>query len=471
VRNAVALTGILWILVAVCPGKAKDISADTLAVLHDVLAPYRGDRAQETAQGRDERAAALTSALDALRREKLLDLPRPQVKPLVMAEQLGQALGLGRRTVNFLTEIAAVRDALVQQDETAAQHAIQTLYGKMGRTKPEGAALVPLIAAARKVVGAVPQETDRTEIEGPGYTIVVENARAAGKARVSVLMTKGPGGRPARVAFGGSVTTRPDAKGADLTTHVTPAATPDIVTAAEAEELEKKLSGKWRDKRGGEYNITINGETVVVAHLNPVGLVPPQVRHYRGTYRVGVIRARFEINRPEELHEALPIAVREQLARRNFGFDIRLDAQDRGAKLDGTWSSQHVTYSPDRGHPIDKVHRPYDVALVLTRTDRPRLRLVERTDGTEREIKGQLTFFGGPVIAELRFETEQADAEKTIMIEWGAGQGEGRTALLARRSTADPLLYRTDQFFILPTAPRQQNGRAPVPQARSIVEP
>lgn len=465
-RDAVAL-GILWILVGVSPVKAKDISADTLAILHDVLAPYRGDRAQ----GADERAAALTSALDALRKEKLLDLPRPQVKPLVMAERLGQALGLGRRTADFLKEIAAVRDALVQQDEAGAEQAIQTLYEKMDRTKPEGAALVPLIAATRKVVGAAPQETDRTEIEAPGYTIVVENARSAGKARVSVLMTNGPGGRPARVAFGGSVTTRPDANGADLTTHVTPAATPNIVTAAEAEELEKKLSGKWRDKDGGEYDITINGESVVVAHLNPAGLIPPQVRHYRGSYRVGVIRARFEITRAEELHEALPITVREQLARRNFGFDIRLDAQDRGAKLDGTWSSQHVTYSPDRGHPIDKVHRPYDVALVLTRADRPRLRLVERTDGSEREIKGQLTFFGGPVIAELRFDTDQADSEKTVVIEWGAGQGKGRTALPARRSSADPLLYRTDEFFIMPPPPRGQNAGIPVAPARPVVEP
>lgn len=87
-----------------------------------------------------------------------------------------------------------------------------------------------------------------------------------------------------------------------------------------------------------------------------------------------------------------PAAVRAQLARRNFGFDIRLEAKDRGARLDGTWSSQHVTYSPDSGHPIEKIHNPYDVALVLTRGDQPRLRLVERTDGSEREIKGQLDF-------------------------------------------------------------------------------
>ncbi|MCZ7660683.1 MAG: hypothetical protein M5U07_23955 [Xanthobacteraceae bacterium] len=268
-----------------------------------------------------------------------------------------------------MNEIASVRDALVRQDEAAAGEAIQALYVKMGRTKPEGAALAPLLAAVGKIVGRAPPETDRTEIEGPGYTIVVENARAAGKAKVSVLMSKGPDGRPARVSFAGDVTIRPDAAGRDLAARVAPAAAPDVMTAAEAEDLEQKLKGKWRDRHGGEYEISIEGENVTVAHLNPSGLVPPQARHYRGSYRVGVIRARFEVSRAEELHAGLPAAVRAQLARRNFGFDIRLEAKDRGARLDGTWSSQHVTYSPDSGHPIEKIHNPYDVALVLTRGD------------------------------------------------------------------------------------------------------
>jgi len=374
-RVAAALCA-LSVLVAATPVAGKDISADTLAILHDLLAPYRNDRAQ----GADERAAVLTAGLDALRREKLLDLPRPPIRSLGVAERLGQALALGRRTPDFLNEIATVRDALVRQDQDAAEQAIQTLYEKMGRKRPEGPALVALLTATRKVLGAAPQETDRTEIDRPDYTIVVENARSAGTAKVSVLMTNGPGGRPARVTFAGDVTTRPDAKKADLTTEVAPAAAPDFMTAAEADELEKKLNGKWRDQRGDEYDIAINGEAVMIAHrpgppkpglLGGPSLDPTasrKVRDYRGTYRVGTIRARFEITSADQLDGSLPAPVREQLARMNFGFRITLDAKDRGAKLDGTWSSQHVTYSADSGHKIDKVHSPYDVALVLTRT-------------------------------------------------------------------------------------------------------
>jgi len=57
--------------------------------------------------------------------------------------------------------------------------------------------------------------------------------------------------------------------------------------------------------------------------------------------------------------------VRQQLAGMGLHFDLSLEAVEGGAKLDGTWASQHVTYSSD--NVVSRVHDRYDVELVLTR--------------------------------------------------------------------------------------------------------
>lgn len=337
---------------------AKDLSAESMGDIADLLAPYRG---AEPPLGAQADPAAVRQALGILAGEKLLDPPRPARAPLGVAEKLGRALALGARTSEFLPEVGAVRDALVRQDEPGARSAIQDLYGKMGRTRPEGPALDPLYSAARDAVGAEPQETESASITRPDYSILVENARAAGQARVAVLMNQGPDGQPARVEFKGDVTSRPAASGQDLETAVEPAPAPETMTSAQAAEVRDRINGRWRDQDGTEYEISGEGGAILVRELRP-GKAP---RDYTGTFRLGQIDASFPIAKPDDMSEGLPLEVRQQLAGMGLHFDLSLEAVEAGAKLEGTWASQHVTYSSD--NVVSQVHDPYDVETVLTR--------------------------------------------------------------------------------------------------------
>jgi hypothetical protein len=357
-----ALLGALAAFVAIHPAKGQDLSPETLAVLHDVLAPYQG----AGQQGTGEEAAALNAALAALRTERLLGWPRPPVEPIGVAPRLGQALALGNRTREFLPDIAVIWDALVRQDQPGAEQAIQALYEKIGRKRPEGPALVELMNSVQKFMAASRRVTERTEIKKPDYTIVIENARGAGRAKVDVVMTRGPDGRPARTTFAGHTTTRADPTGTDLVTQVVPAAQPDIMTATQAEALKRKLNGKWRDQRGAEYEIAVDGDSVVVTHHNRA-VVPPKAQAYRGQYRLGTINARYEVTSANDMGVQLPETVRKQIAGWSFGFEIKLEAKEAGGKLEGTWASQYVTHSGAPNYKVDRVHGYYDVALMLTR--------------------------------------------------------------------------------------------------------
>jgi hypothetical protein len=359
--RAAALFSALVLLATQMPAAGQDLTADTMAILHDLLLPH----GKAPASGTGERAATLNAAMDALRKERLLDLRRPPVKPLGIADRLGQALGLGQRTANFLPEVAIVHDAFVHQDIPAAERAIQALYEKMGRKKPDGQALATLMAAVKKLMGSAPPETVRTEIKRPDYTITLENARAAGQARVDVVVN-GPDGRPARVSFKGNVATQPDAGRRDLATRITPAAEPIVMTASEAERLKSKFAGRWRDQDGGEYEISIDGENAVVARLNPPGIVPANTHRYRGSYRLGEIVARFDVTSAADLNVSLHVALRRQIATMSFGFGLKLES-DGDAGLKGTWSSQHVTHAGEPDYKVDRIHSPYAVALTLTR--------------------------------------------------------------------------------------------------------
>ncbi len=337
---------------------AVDLSAETVAIVHDLMAPYRTGQVPAT-PGVDPKA--VEQALAILDRENLLDFARPTTRPLGIADKLGRALAMGTRTPQFLREMAAVRDAIVRQDDQAAGKAIQDLYAKMGRTPPKGAALDGLVQAVKEIVGAEPQETERVIIERPDYTVTVENARAAGQARVAVLYQKGPDGRPARVEFKGEVESRPDVSGKDLEMVVEPAPAPATMTSAQADELRKRLNGRWRDQDGVEYEISGEGATIVVTELRAAG----KPRPYTGRFNLGLISAAFPIDEADDMGPGLPPKVREQLAGMGLSFRISLSAAEDGAKLDGTWSSQHVTYGSDEV--VKRVHSPYDVPLVLTR--------------------------------------------------------------------------------------------------------
>ena len=62
----------------------------------------------------------------------------------------------------------------------------------------------------------------------------------------------------------------------------------------------------------------------------------------------------------------LPPEVRQQLTGMGLSFRVALAAKEGGSKLDGTWSSQHVTYSA-MDLAVKRVHDPFDVKLTLTR--------------------------------------------------------------------------------------------------------
>lgn len=353
----------LGLLLALLPtaSPAKDLSAETLGVIHDLMSPYRGD--SRPALGENANPEAVAVALDILRQEKLIDFAAPPSRPSGIAERLGRALAMGQRTAEFLPEIGQIHDALLHQEAELAGQRIGALYQKMGRTPPDKAGLAPLIDAAAKVVGDRPQETERVTIERPAYTVLVENAKAAGKAMISVLTRNGPGGEPARIEFKGDVRTEPDPNGRDLVTRVTPANTPETMTSAQALELRARINGNWRDQDDVEYVISGTGNAITVTELRPGKTDRP----YLGTFDLGLIRARFAISRPGDIGESLPLKVREQLAGMGIGFNLVLSASEGGAKLEGTWSSNHVTYGSDQV--VEKVHDPYDLAMILTRGD------------------------------------------------------------------------------------------------------
>ncbi|MFZ5791975.1 MAG: hypothetical protein ACOY3L_14885 [Pseudomonadota bacterium] len=339
------------------PAAADDLSAETLAIVHDLMAPYRGGT--PALGGTDP--AAVQQALEILNKERLLDFNRPGLPSLNLASKLGRALAMGSRTQQFLPEIAAVRDAVAHQREDDARKAIQALYAKMGRKPPEGAALEPLLAAVQEVVGNEPAVTEQTTIERPDYTILIENARSAGLARVAVLEKAGPEGEPARVEFKGEVTSQPDRSGKDLELAVRPANSPETMTTAQAAALRQKLTGPWQDQDGNIWELSGDGGAIALTEQRP----GKTLRVYRGTFDLGLIRAAFTISKPDDMGEDLPLKVRQQLASMNLSFRVSLSAVEGGNKLDGTWSSQHVTYD-DSTEEVERVHDPFDVALVLT---------------------------------------------------------------------------------------------------------
>jgi hypothetical protein len=80
----------------------------------------------------------------------------------------------------------------------------------------------------------------------------------------------------------------------------------------------------------------------------------------------------------------------------------------------------------------------------------PKLRFVERTSGADRELTGALSFYGGPVVVEASFDDEQEDETIEITLTWNSATGSERMTLVARRSLADRLVYRTDEFYVTP---------------------
>jgi len=340
--------------------EAADLSAESAALVHDILAPQRAGAAAPA--GVDP--AAYAQAIEILRRERLLEAGRPPTGLSRVIDVLAGPLMLGSRGRAQPAEVGAVRDALVRGDDPGAKAAIQKLYAAMGRKPPEGKPLDDLHAAAAKALGDAPAESERFEIQRPDYVVSVVNARRAGRAEIEVIAAKGPDGQPARVTFGGDVTARPDASGRNLELAAQP--TPvKAKTSLDIAALREKLNGRWIDGEGMVWNVTGGGATITLTALRPGR--PPCA--YAGEFKLGRITASCPIDRPDRMNSAIPQAIRDQIVGRGLSWRVRLVADDAGARLEGTWTSQHVTYDSG-GTKIDRVHSPFDEELVLKRDTR-----------------------------------------------------------------------------------------------------
>jgi hypothetical protein len=337
---------------------AADISAEMGALLSDVLKPYRAGGA--VPPGTDPQA--VEAALQILKKEKLLDLPRPPTRVTGVVESFGKALALGTRSQQFRGEIGVIYDALTRGDEQGAKDAIRNLYKKAGRTPPEGESLEKLYNDVRAAHGAEPKETERVEIMRPDYTITNTWARSAGKVKVDVTGQQGPDGKPFRTVFEGDVVARPDASGKGLELAAQPAPSPRTIGPAQAQALREKLNGRWTDQKGRTWAISGNGGSITLTETreNSHKVV------YNGRYDLAKITAEHVVSDPLDT-EDLPEPVAQQVAA-NFKtpYRIALDVSPSTDRMDGTVAAQYVTYD-STDYTVKRIHDWYDRPLTLSR--------------------------------------------------------------------------------------------------------
>ena len=340
------------------PTMASDVDARTMAFIHDVAA---GDGAQTG----NASAAAVEAAREALRRERLLSAQRvATVEPGVLADY-SRALMLGTRGPQFASQIGQVRDAVLRGDRDEIASAIGDVYEAAGRNRPTGAALDRLVAAVGGAASAEgPPESVRRTYESPGQKIEIADARRAGLFTVDVT-TEDASGEPVRTVFIGEQDSRPNAQGTDLEQRMA-LRTICTIDATQAAAMRAELNGEWIDGGGERWTISGDGERISLTRTRSASAPPSR---YVGTFRLGRVEARHAIRSSGDLDARLPGWVRAGLAAWSptLYFVVRLDSCPGRASLDGTWQSQHVTYSPNF-QTINRVHDPYELRLTLTRT-------------------------------------------------------------------------------------------------------
>jgi hypothetical protein len=332
----ISVTNLVAIALAfISPCPAADISAEMSALLSDVLRPYQ--MGAPVPAGVDPQVFARTLAI--LKKEGLVGLPRPATGTTDIADRFGKALALGTRTLQFLSEIGAVYDALTRGDAQAAGEAIRTLYRKAGRTPPQGAALEKLYNDVQAAHNEA-RQVEQVEITRPDYSITV--AHRGGKIHVDVVGQKGPDGKPFRTVFDGDVVTRPDASSKNLELAANPASAPRTISPEQAAELRSTLNGKWNDGNGNIWEIAGSGESITLTEIRT------NTGHrlvYKGRYDLGKIYGEHIVDDAKDMN-FLPDWVAQQVAA-NFKppFRIKLDISAAADQMEGTWASQNVTYN------------------------------------------------------------------------------------------------------------------------------
>jgi hypothetical protein len=339
---------------AVWPGsaEARDFDSRTIAFIHDAFSatPPAGSTAD---------AAVFADVQAALRSDGLLTKQRVSTTEPDTVDAYGRALMLGTRARQFLPELAEVRNAAFRQDRAATAAAIDRLYTKAGRSKPDAAQMEKFVDA---VTGAGasegPAETVRNRLEKPGRTIDITDAKRAGLFTIEVTSTP-PGGQPTRTVVVAERTVKPDSAGTGLEQRAAPVHV-CTVTTAQATERRAALNGAWQDRNGDSWDVSGTGESITLVERRAGKPAMP----YTGTYKLGRIQATHPVGAPNEIDDALPDWVRAGLVGRT-SFVVRLDDCGLGRML-GTWESRHVTYNPTF-RTIGRIHDPYDLSLQLDR--------------------------------------------------------------------------------------------------------
>jgi len=331
---------------------AQDVDARTMAFIYDAAAG-------EPRDGAAVDRAAIGEMRKALQAEGLLTPQRVATPEPDIVEIYGRALLLGPRARQFLAELAEVRNAAIRRDRDATAAAIERLFAKAGRSKPDPAQMAKYVT---DVIGAGgdegPPETARRRVDKPGRTVEITDAKRAGLLTVEVTETPATG-EASRTVVVAERKVRPNAAGTGLEERAAPVRA-CRVTAAQAAERRNALNGSWRAVGGGTWEISGSGDAIVLTERRSDG----RLLTYNGTYKLGRVQATHPVGHPDDIGKELPDWVRAGLVGRT-AFVVRLD--DCGDRtLQGTWESRHVTYSPAY-QSISRIHDPYDLSLNLSR--------------------------------------------------------------------------------------------------------
>jgi hypothetical protein len=213
-----------------CRAQSGDLSAETAALIFDLLAPYRDGKPPA---GVDP--AVYRQAIDIIRKEKLLVESRPRTPSTGLLTALSNAIGVGTQAAKAPEQMGALRDAAGRGDEDATTKAIEDVYKRLGWKPPEAEAMAKLRqASVAAVAGRVPGPAS-FERKTNDYTVTVVNDRAQAAAAIDVAMNGGPDGKPARLVLEGKLETQPNLDGSDLEAH----AWPDRVKTYDAADLAK----------------------------------------------------------------------------------------------------------------------------------------------------------------------------------------------------------------------------------------
>lgn len=135
------------------------------------------------------------------------------------------------------------------------------------------------------------------------------------------------------------------------------------MNSADAAKLRDAINGLWVDQHGKHWEIAGRDSTVSMTAIYATG-------HrvvYVGTWNLGLIAALHTIKDPADI-EDLDDDVSRQLATTwHPAFGVNVAFHRVSGQLDGTWSSQHVTYD-GMDHAVKSVQEPWDQPLTLSRS-------------------------------------------------------------------------------------------------------